>query len=149
MARVSATDIAKLHKKALSLQMATRKAREKAGEVTERVVTAGETVGAALAMGYARARFGDKPFEIAGVPIDMGAGIIGTILSIMGVGRGMEGHVAAFSNGSMAAYAAGIGYKAGLKKTAESGPLVKGEALSDLQLSDLAVQLKKFAEGGE
>ena len=146
--RISTTDLVTLQKKAVSLQAATRRAREKAGEITERLVSSGETGAAALGFGYLSGRAGEKPFEVAGVPIDLGSGIVALLLATMGIGRGMESHLTALGNGAIGCYLTKLGYKAGLKVTAASGPMkiLQGEALSDETMADLAIALKKFQE---
>ena len=119
--------ITKMRDTVSRLYATTKRAREKAGELTESVVTAAEVSGTAFAIGYWEGRI-DKPedFEVFGVPIPLAAGLGAHLFAIFGVGRSMESHMRSFGNGALAAHLNGVGRKLG-QKAKISSPAVSGE----------------------
>lgn len=109
------------------LQQSTKRAREKAGELVESVVTAGEVSGTAFAIGFWEGRI-QKPedFEVFGVPIPLAAGLAAHTFAMLGVGRGMENHLRSVGNGALAAHLNGIGRKLG-QRAKIAAPAVAGE----------------------
>jgi hypothetical protein len=111
---MASQSLVKLKDKILRLQHGTARAREKAGEVMETVINAGETVGASFAFGLWEGRTNDpKQFEIAGVPVPLALGIASHAFAMFGVGRGMEAHFRNIGNGALSAHLNGIGRKMG------------------------------------
>lgn len=122
--QMSRSEIMRLAKKAESLQNRVKKATEKADQVIEKVVRTAEISATAFGFGLIQGRYG--AIELAGIPIDLAAGVGGHILGFMGVGGNMNSHLHALSDGALACYAVTMGKGAGAqwksgtkKKTAE------------------------------
>lgn len=117
------TSIKKAQQQIQSLRMGTRRARQKAGEVTEKLVRTAEIGGTSFGFGFLNGRQGGV--ELFGVPIELAVGIGANLFAMMGVGRGMETHLASVGDGALAAYfhtlGRGVGKAALTPKTAVSG----------------------------
>jgi len=151
---ISMRDVDKLKNRLASLKRSSAKAREKAGESVERLLMSAEVGGTAFAFGQVQARYGGV--NILGVPADLGVGIAANVMSILGVGRGMETHLANIGNGALAAYAFKTGHDMGVKSMQAAGKAipqrptrllgeedseVSGESLSDIDLENLAAPI--------
>ena len=131
----------------------TKRAREKAGEMTESVLTIAETAGTAFAVGYFAGQIdmsdeaSKKKFELFGVPYPLLVGIGAHAFALMGVGRGMESHLKNIGTGALSAHLFGIGYNmkpnAANKKIAGDIDLLgaaakQGAGVSEADLAALA-----------
>ena len=107
----------KLLSRIQNLQVATRKARHKAGEVVQDLVRVGEVAIGAGAFGFwagkrslvAGATSGPS---ILGVPADLAAGLACYAAALMGV-AGAETHFKAIGDGALGAYFSTMGYEYG------------------------------------
>jgi hypothetical protein len=109
--------LAKMHHQIEKFKSATKNAREKAGEVTEAVLTLAETGGASFAFGFYEGSIADPTkFEFFGVPAPLLTGIAAHVFALIGVGKGMEPHIRAIGNGALAAHLNGIGRQMGTKR---------------------------------
>lgn len=117
MANVSLAEAVRLRDQVSRFKHATRKAREKAGEVVTDLVRAAEVSGVAAALGYwagtTKKAGGDHP-AFFGIPADLAVGVASHVLGIMGVG-GAEDHFKAIGDGGLATYFSTLGYSAGLE----------------------------------
>lgn len=141
--QMSRSEVMRLAKKAESLQNRVKKATEKADQVIEKVVRTAEVGASAFSFGLVQGRYG--LIELAGVPIDLAAGIGGHILGFMGVGGQMNSHVHSLADGALAAYAVTMGRGAGekWKQSAASGdkPIEakqSGQSLSEREMASLS-----------
>jgi len=136
-------ELAKLRAKAARLQNATKRVREKAGEVVNNVVRTGEVSASAFAFGYAQQRFGREKMEVGGLHLALLGGTAAHVLSFMGISDGAEPHLRAIGDGALATYFFTLGRDVAVKtKTAGYGQLnehpdddVSGQMLSDEELS--------------
>jgi hypothetical protein len=132
---ISAGKEMKLLSRIQNLQVATKKARHKAGEVVQDLVRVGEVaVGAGVFGFWAGKRSLDKAAtsgpNIFGVPADLAAGIACYAAALMGV-AGAETHFKAIGDGALGAYFSTLGYEYG--KGANVGwklPAVLGDGAS-------------------
>lgn len=111
---------------------ATKRAREKTGEVMEQAISAVETAGVGFGFGFLEGQL-DRPedFELAGVPYPLLAGLVGHGLAFFGVGRGMETHLHALANGALTTHLNGLGRKMGQEyKARRAGGAVRGVDVS-------------------
>lgn len=92
----------------------TKRAREKAGEVMQTAIDASLSSGTAFAFGIWNGRVGErKEYELFGVPAPLLAAVAAHGAAVMGVGRGMEGHLRSIGNGALSAHLFGIGSEMG------------------------------------
>lgn len=103
----------------------TRRAREKAGEMMETVLHAGESAASAFAFGVLEGNGG--PAEIMGIPTPLAAAAALHGLAAFGVGRGMESHFKALGTGALAAYAFSKGQYVGSKHKSTGQWSIRGE----------------------
>jgi hypothetical protein len=124
--------LSKLEGQVARYQAATKRAREKAGEVTEQALQAAETVGTAFGFGVFEGRLQNPAdFELAGVPIPLLLGVGAHAAAFLGVGRNMEPHLHAIGNGALAAHLNGLGRKMGSEmKTKAGSPKISGVDVS-------------------
>jgi hypothetical protein len=109
--QMSKSELVRMAKKAESLQNRVKKATEKADDVLEKAVRTVEVGASAFGFGIVQGRYG--AVELAGVPLDLGAAILGHTLGFMGVGGKMNSHLHSFADGALAAYAVTMGRGAG------------------------------------
>jgi hypothetical protein len=104
-------------------QSATKRAREKAGEMTETAIGVVTTAGTAFGFGYLEGRVTDKKqFELVpGLPLPLAVGAAAHVFALLGVGRGMETHLKNIGNGALAAHLNGLGRQVGAKAKATAG----------------------------
>lgn len=125
--------------------------RKKAEHVTEKFVRTVEVSGASFAMGVANGRTNDpEGVNIAGVPIDLGAGISLQVLGYLGAAGKHSDHLNNLGDGCLAHYAAVLGRGVGVtwKEKALTGgargalPATKssGMQLSPDELQEAAMQ---------
>lgn len=120
-----------LKKMQRSLESAKRNSqrmRAKAREGVETVLRTGEVCGTSLLFGVVKGRTGDTP-SVAGVPLDLGLGLAGHGMAIMGIGGGMEGHLRGFADGCLASFSHTQGVAIGANMAARAGtaPATSGE----------------------
>jgi hypothetical protein len=114
--------LARMRHQVERFKMATKNARAKAGEVTEALLTLGETAGTAFAFGYYEgAVTSPKQFEFFGVPAPLLAGLGAHAFALLGVGRGMDEHLRAIGNGALASHLNGIGRQMGKAHPIKTG----------------------------
>lgn len=108
-------EMRRLANRAQSLQKSSARAREKLGEITSDLVRAAEVSGVSLALGYIqgkRASEGKELMRPFGMPLELGLGVAGHVLAVMGVG-GAEDHFKAIGDASLATYFSNLGYNTG------------------------------------
>lgn len=89
--------------------------RKKAEHVTEKFVRTVEVSGAAFAMGVANGRSNDpEGVNVAGVPVDLGAGISLQVLGYLGAAGKHSDHLNNLGDGCLAHYAAVLGRGVGV-----------------------------------
>lgn len=89
---------------------ATKRAREKAGEVMETVLDAGITGGTGYVLGVWEGRIAKKEqYELLGVPAPLAIALAGHAAALFGVGRGMEKHFRSVGNGGLTIHLNGLG----------------------------------------
>lgn len=152
---ITLRDAQKLKNQVTNLKKASARAREKAGEATERLLMAAEVGGTAFAFGQIQARYGGV--VILGVPSDLGLGVLANVASLLGVGRGMEAHLANIGNGALASYAFRSSYNMGVESMTkakkaiptqatrilgDSDEKISGESLADIDYADLAAPIE-------
>lgn len=140
MSNLSIRDAFRLAKKAQSLQVSSKRAREKLGGVTKDLVRAAEVSAVSAGLGYwqgKRAAAGNAPLKIAGVPADLLVGVAGHVLGIVGVG-GAEEHWKAFGDAGLATYFSTAGYSAGKSGTKLLSGSPAGVSGASLTAEDLA-----------
>lgn len=121
--------LAKLQSRIQTLQASNKRAREKVGETMENVLHAAESTGTAYALGYLRGK-ADNPnkFElVSGVPTDLSVAAGAHLMALMGVGKGMESHLAAIGNGALASYAVVQGMRHGRKAQGGGSLTLEGD----------------------
>jgi hypothetical protein len=109
--QLSKSELVRMAKKAESLQKRVQRATEKADDVIDRVVRTTEVGATAFGFGVVQGRYG--AIEVAGIPIDLGAAVLGHIGGFMGVGGRNAQHLHAFADGALASYAVTMGRGAG------------------------------------
>lgn len=125
---MSSSALVQARDKIARLQVSTRRAREKAGEMMQTALHTGEAVGTAFAFGFLEGSLDDpKKFELAGVPLPLAVGVGAHAFAAFGVGRGMEDHFKAIGTGALAAHLNGLGRAYGAKRKALAGPKVSGD----------------------
>jgi len=111
---MASMSLVKAKKQIESLKQSSKRARAKAGEMTESLLTTGEVAGTAFAIGFWEGRIDNaKQFEIFSVPVPLAMGVGAHVFALLGVGRGMEGHLRSIGNGALAAHLNGIGRRLG------------------------------------
>ena len=125
---------------------ATARAREKAGEMTESVLSIAETAGTAFAVGYFaggidktqdeinKAAGKGSAFELFGVPYPLLLGIGAHAFALMGVGRGMESHLKNVGTGALSAHLFTIGYNMKVKYPGEGKTAVNKIIAGDVDM---------------
>lgn len=89
--------------------------RKKAEHVTEKFVRTVEVSGASFAMGVANGRSNDpEGVNVAGVPVDLGAGVALEILGYLGAAGKHSDHLNNLGDGCLAHYAAVLGRGVGV-----------------------------------
>lgn len=89
--------------------------KKKAEHVTEKFVRTVEVSGAAFAMGVANGRSNDpEGVNVAGVPVDLGAGISLQVLGYLGAAGKHSDHLNNLGDGCLAHYAAVLGRGVGV-----------------------------------
>lgn len=112
--------------------------RKKAEHVTEKFVRTVEVSGAAFAMGVANGRSHDpEGVNIAGVPVDLGAGLALEVLGYMGAAGKHSDHLNNLGDGCLAHYAAVLGRGVGVtwKEKALHGGAAPALKASGVRLS--------------
>lgn len=118
MANVTKGQLAAFADKAKRLHERAKSLREKAESSMEQVVGTIEVFAGAFGMGVLNGRMGGV--EIAGVPLDLGIGVLGNVLGHLGVAGKASSHVHNLSNGALASYATRLGL--GIGKRMEGAP---------------------------
>jgi|GEM_PF-1112262 len=111
--QISKAQVTELQEKAKRAFARARGMAEKSEAVVERVVQSAEVQAGAFAFGLVNGRF-NAP-EIAGVPIDLGAGLGLHFLSFAGIGGGQAKHMQAFGDGALASYFTNLGNTVGTR----------------------------------
>lgn len=93
--------------------------KEKSQEAVGIIVRTLETGAVAFGFGLAKGRWGK--ISVAGIPADLGAGVLGHLLGFMGVGGKNAEHLHALSDGALASYAVEMGAKVGDDMRKKSG----------------------------
>lgn len=115
MSNLSVRDMKKAATRYEQLKGKIQGIRKKAEHVTEKFVRTVEVSGAAFAMGVANGRTHDpEGLQIAGVPVDLGAGVALEILGYMGAAGKHSDHLNNLGDGCLAHYAAVLGRGVGV-----------------------------------
>jgi hypothetical protein len=107
----------------LRMKSQIAKVKEKAAEAMEQGVQTLEVGGAAFGFGYLRGRMSSesKPFAIAGVPTDLGAGLALHTLAFMGGFDKYAEHGHNLGDGALASYLTFKGIQFGKEAAAKAG----------------------------
>ena len=144
---VSAAEAFDVRKKALSALSRAKSVLSKTDEQVNTVVHATVTAGTAFAFGVVQGRYGGV--EVAGVPADLGAGIVLHAMGFMGIGGKASEYMHAAGNGALACYLAALGRGVGgewRNRTLASGgasapglpAAAAGQTISDAELARMA-----------
>jgi len=118
MAQVTKSQMATFYDKTKRLAERAKSLREKAESSMEQVVATMEVAAGAFGMGVLNGRLGGV--EIAGVPLDLGAGVLSHVLGHLGVAGKASTHVHNLGNGMLASYMTRLGL--GVGKRMEGAP---------------------------
>lgn len=121
---MSLNALAKLRDKLKSAQHATRRAREKAGEVVMEAVHTGEGMAIGFGAGVLYGRYPEAKLELAGVPMDLGVGVGLKALALLGVSHGAGPHMNALGTGALTSFSLRKGLEVGadMAKKANAAP---------------------------
>lgn len=115
MSNLSVRDMKKAATRYEQLKNKVAGIRKKAEHVTEKFVRTVEVSGAAFAMGVANGRSNDpEGVNVAGVPVDLGAGVALEILGYLGAAGKHSDHLNNLGDGCLAHYAAVLGRGVGV-----------------------------------
>jgi hypothetical protein len=115
MSNLSIRDMKKAATRYETLKTKVASIKKKAEHVTEKFVRTVEVSGAAFAMGVANGRSNDpEGVNVAGVPVDLGAGISLQILGYLGAAGKHSDHLNNIGDGCLAHYAAVLGRGVGV-----------------------------------
>lgn len=118
---MASMSLKKLQRSLQSAKNSTARMRKKAREGVETLLRTGEVCGTSFVFGVVKGRSGSDP-KIGGVPVDLGLGIGGHALAMLGIGGGMENHLRGLADGALASFATtqGLGIGAGMARRASA-----------------------------
>lgn len=144
--QISKSQMAEYVEKGKRMMARARGMAEKSEALVERAVQTAEVQVGAFSFGLINGRF-NAP-ELAGVPVDLGAGLGLHLLSIAGIGGGQAKHLQAFGDGALASYFTNLGNTVGNRmRTRAASPAAPGALpagtnvagnLSDAEVARLA-----------
>lgn len=115
MSNLSVRDMKKAASRYEQLKGKIAGIKKKAEHVTEKFVRSVEVTGASFAMGVANGRSNDpEGVNVAGVPVDLGAGLALTVLGYMGAAGKHSDHLNNLGDGCLAHYGAVLGRGVGV-----------------------------------
>lgn len=144
---LSHAEVMDKERKVLALASRARTALARADVAIDKTVTAVVTGGTAFACGVVQGRYGG--LELAGVPADLGAGLVLHGLGFAGVGGKQNEWLHAAGNGALACYLSTIGNGVGKEwraKVLAGGGAGTPAAASGSTISDQ--ELARLARGG-
>lgn len=115
-----AISMKKLQRQLASAKKSTLRMRQKARAGVETVLRTGEVCATSFVFGAVKGRTGKNP-EIAGVPVDLAAGIFGHALAMFGIGGGMDTHLRGFADGALSSFAHTQGAAIGANMASKAG----------------------------
>ena len=109
----SAKELKTLPGRLQSMKNRVEKIKAHTEKVTEKIIRTAEVGGTAFAVGVLNGKTGG--IEVAGVPLELGAGIALNVLSYMGAAGKMSDHLGNVGDGALSAFATMEGVKIGLQ----------------------------------
>lgn len=130
-----ALSMKKLQRQLASAKKSSLRMRRKARAGVETVLRTGEVCATSFVFGAIKGRTGKNP-EIAGVPLDLGAGILGHVLAMFGIGGGMDTHLRGFADGALSSFShtqgAAIGANMAAKVSGFPTPEISGNGYPEI-----------------